>query len=341
MKFNRLGNSGLLVTDLSLGTMVFGEGKDRSTPEDEAERIIHRYLDAGGNHIDTADGYAGGRSEEIVGKAIKRRPRDQIIIASKVYFPVKEGLNDFGLSRHHIVEGINASLRRLDTNYIDLYYMHRWDHLTPIEESLRAFDDLISAGKVRYIGVSNFKAWHVMKSLAVSDAHGWSRFVAGQYQYSLIKRDLEYEFIDLFETEGLGLMPWAPLGGGFLTGKYKKGQQREDVIGGRIATEADRTEDSWGRRNTERNWNIIDTVGEIAKSHGASHSQIALAWLRARPIVTSAIMGVRTMEQLEDNLGAAEISLGKDELDTLSTVSTMPELYPYRFIADMRPRSIN
>jgi aryl-alcohol dehydrogenase-like predicted oxidoreductase len=224
-------------------------------------------------------------------------------------------------------------------DYIDLYYMHRWDQLTPLEESLRAFDDLVQAGKVRYIGVSNFKAWQVMKSLALSDNRGWARFVAGQYQYSLIKRDIEYEFIDLYQSERLGLTPWAPLGGGFLSGKYKRGQRPTQAAEGRIAQEAERTEDAWARRNTERNWNIIEAVGEIAEARGASYSQIALAWLRAQPIVSTIIMGVRTMAQLEDNLGAAEIDLNQEELATLNTASLLPELYPYRFIAEMRPRS--
>ena len=338
MKFNQLGKSGLLVSDISLGTMVFGEERERSTPADEAEKIIHRYLEAGGNHIDTADGYAGGRSEEIVGRAMKGEQRDQVVIASKVYFPVKDGRNDFGLSRHHIVEGVNASLRRLKMDYIDLYYMHRWDHLTPVEESLRAFDDLVRAGKVRYIGVSNFKAWQVMKSVSISDKQGWARFVAGQYQYSLIKRDVDYEFIDLFRSEGIGLMTWAPLGGGFLSGKYKKGEKPTDAHEGRIAGEADRTEDAWARRNTDRNWKIIEAVGEIVKARGASYSQIAIAWLRAQPAVSSVIMGVRTVEQLEDNLGAADIELSDEELGKLNAASKMPELYPYRFIAEMRPR---
>jgi aryl-alcohol dehydrogenase-like predicted oxidoreductase len=341
MKFNRLGNSGLLVSDLSLGTMVFGEGRERSTPPAEAKNIVHHYLEAGGNHIDTADGYAGGRSEEIVGQALKGYPRDQIIIATKVYFPTGTGRNDIGLSRHHIIEAVHASLRRLDIDYIDLYYMHRWDHLTPLEESLRAFDDLVRAGKIRYIGVSNFKAWQVMKGLAISDDRGWARFVAGQYQYSLIKRDIEYEFVDLFRSEGIGLAPWAPLGGGFLSGKYKRGQQPTGAAEGRIALEADRTEDAWARRNTERNWNIVEVVGQIAEARGATYSQIALAWLRAQPTVSTTIVGVHTLEQLKDNLGARDINLTGEELASLDAASVLPELYPYRFIAEMRRRSVD
>lgn len=339
MKFKQLGNSGLLVSDLSLGTMVFGEGRERSTPAADAEKIIHHYFDAGGNHLDTSNGYAGGRSEEIVGQALKGRPRDQVIIATKVYFPTGTGRNDMGLSRHHIMAAVHASLRRLEMDYIDLYYMHRWDHLTPLEESLRAFDDLVRAGKVRYIGVSNFKAWQIMKGLAISEQRGWARFVAGQYQYSLIKREIEYEFIDLFRSEGIGLTPWAPLGGGFLSGKYKRGQRPTEAAEGRIAREPEWTEDAWARRNTERNWNIIEALGQIAEARDATYSQIALAWLRAQPAVATTIVGVRTMEQLKDNLGAGDINLTGEELASLNTASALPELYPYRFIAEARPRS--
>jgi aryl-alcohol dehydrogenase-like predicted oxidoreductase len=328
MKFNLLGNSGLLVSELCLGTMVFGEETERGTPAAQAEQIIHQYLEAGGNHLDTADVYAGGRSEEIVGQAIKGK-RDRLVLATKVHFPKGDGPNERGLSRHHIIEGVHGSLRRLDTDYIDLYYMHCWDPLTPIEESLRAFDDLVTAGKVRYIGVSNFKAWQVMKALGVSGANGWARFVAAQYQYSLIKRDIEYEFIDLCLRERVGLMPWGPLGGGFLSGKYKRGQRPAE---GRIATMADDTEEAWVRRNTDRNWQIVEAVGEIVEARNVSYSQVALAWLRVQPAVTSVIIGVRTMAHLVDNLGALEIELTPDELARLDRASALPELYPYRFL---------
>src|SRR5712692_6120942 len=217
MNYQQLGRSGLLVSSLCLGTMIFGEESERGTPPAEAERMIQLYLDAGGNCLDTADVYAGGRSEEIVGQAIKGK-RDQILVATKVRFASGQGNNDEGLSRHHILHAVHASLRRLQTDYIDLYYMHGWDALTPLEESLRTFDDLVTAGKVRYIGVSNFKAWHVMKALALSDAHGWGRVITGQYQYSLVKRDIEYEFSDLCPNEGISITSWSPLGGGFLSG---------------------------------------------------------------------------------------------------------------------------
>ncbi len=337
MRYNRLGNSGLLVSDLCLGTMIFGEDGTRGTAPHDARHIIHAYLDAGGNHLDTANVYAGGTSEEIVGQAVKGK-RDKVIIATKVRFPMGTDRNEQGLSRHHIIQAVEASLRRLDTDYIDLYYMHGWDPLTPLEESLRAFDALVQAGKVRYTGVSNFKAWQVMKALAVSDANSYARFVAAQYQYSLVKRDIEWEFTDLFLSEGLGMTPWGPLGGGFLSGKYQRGAAPHDADAGRIATAADHHEESWQRRDTPLNWAIIDAVGTIAQQRGATYSQIALAWVRAQPSVSSVILGVRTMAQLEDNLLAADLHLTAEELAALDNASAMPELYPYRMIQDYMQR---
>jgi len=334
MRYNRLGNSGLLVTDLALGTMLFDERQERSTPPDVALKMTQTYLDRGGNHIDTANVYSGGRSEEIVGQAVKGR-RDDVVIATKVRFPTGEGKNNQGLSRAHIIKAAEASLKRLDTDYIDLYYMHAWDPLTPIDESLRAFDDLVTAGKVRYIGVSNFKAWQVMKALGVSDANGWARFVAAQYQYSLIVRDMEHEFDDLLLSEGVGNVPWGPLGGGFLSGKYKRGERPDH---GRISTTPANYAEAWEKRNTERNWNIIDAVGEVAEARGASYAQIALAWLRAQPTVSSVIIGARTMAQFEDNMGAAEITLTAEELAKLDDASTMPDLYPYSMIRNVAMR---
>jgi aryl-alcohol dehydrogenase-like predicted oxidoreductase len=330
MEFKKLGRSGLFVSDITLGTMTFGDDGPKGTSEKEAADIIHRYLDAGGNHLDTANVYNAGRSEEIIGRALQGK-RDDVLIATKVNFPVEEGINNKGLSRHNIIRGVEASLKRLNTDYIDLFYMHAQDALTPIDESLRAFDDLVRAGKVRYIGVSNFKAWRLMKALATSDALHLERFVAAQYQYSLVKRDIEFEFTELFAEEGLGLMPWGPLGGGFLTGKYKKGQ-RPTEADGRIGTHPDHTEEAWDRRNTAQNWDIIDTLGAIAEDRGATYAQIALAWVRAQATVSSVIIGARTMPQLEDNLGAATINLTQEELERLGTVSTPQELYPYRFL---------
>lgn len=335
MRYKQLGNTGLLVSDLALGTMLFGGTDTRDTREGDARQMVARYLDAGGNHIDTANVYTGGRSEEIVGQAISGQ-RDKVILATKVRFPTGEGRNEQGLSRHHITQAVEASLRRLNTDYIDLYYMHGWDPLTPLDESLRAFDDLVQAGKVRYTGVSNFKAWQMMKALATSDARGYVRFVAAQYQYSLVMRDIEYEFADLCASEGVGLVPWGPLGGGFLSGKYRRGEQPES---GRIADSPESYEEAWQRRNTERNWRIIDAVGAIAGARDATYPQIALAWLRAQPTVSSVIIGARTLEQFDDNIKAAEIDLTPDELAQLDAASQPPEMYPYRMIADNMMRA--
>lgn len=332
MKYRKLGRSGLLVSELALGTMIFGEQSERSTPPDEAERIIHRFLDAGGNHIDTANVYANGRSEEIVGRAIKSK-RDQVVLATKVRFPMGNGPNDLGLSRYHIMHSVEESLRRLQVDTIDLLYMHCWDNLTPLEESLRAFDDLVTAGKVRYVGVSNFKAWQLMKALGVSDAHSWSRFIAAQYQYSLVEREIEAEFLDLCQSEDVGIVPWGPLGGGFLSGKYNRGNRPTSSNQGRLGVTPDDYEESWTNRSTERNWEILDIMGDIITSYeGATYSRIALTWLLTRPAVASVIIGVRTMAQLEDNLGTVDLDLPVVEIERLDVASALPEPYPFRFI---------
>ncbi len=328
MKNKLLGNTGLLVSELCLGTMIFGD-QERGADEETSRRMIHHFLDAGGNFIDTADVYVGGLSEEIVGRALKGKRQD-VILATKVRFRVGEGPNDIGLSRLHIMRSIEASLRRLNTDYIDLYYAHGWDQSTPLEETLRAFDDLVSAGKVRYIGVSNFRAWQIMKALAISDANGWARFVVAQMQYSLVVRDIEREFTSLCLEEGVGIIPWSPLGGGFLSGKYRKGEPPPE--GSRIALSEEITEEAWHRRATERNWRIIDAVGEIAEARGKTYAQVALAWLRAQPAVPSIIIGVRTPEQLEDNLGSVDWELSEEELKKLDEVSAIEEGYPYRMI---------
>ncbi len=328
MQYKPLGKSGLLVSNLCLGTMVFGEEGLRGADQKSATRLIHKFLDAGGNHIDTANVYAGGRSEEIVGAAIKER-RDRVILATKVRHATGRDLNDQGLSRYHIVRSVDASLRRLQTDVIDLLIAHAWDPLTPLEETLRAFDDLVASGRVRYIGVSNFKAWQLMKALALCDAHGWSRFVAAQYQYSLVERNIEHEISEVCLHEGLGLTPWGPLGGGFLSGKYRPGEKPQE---GRLAMMPDETEESWLRRSKERNWSILQVVDEVARPHRATSSQVALAWLLHQPAVCSVIIGARTPAQLDDNLAAGQLSLSEEELVRLSQASEPDEPYPYRFL---------
>jgi aryl-alcohol dehydrogenase-like predicted oxidoreductase len=342
MQYRQLGDSGLMVSELGLGTATFGASawgtpgaNEWSTPPEEAVRMVHRFLDAGGNYIDTANMYAKRRAEEIAGEAIRGK-RDHVVLATKVGLPVGTGPNDKGLSRYHIMRSVEASLRRLQTETIDLLYMHCWDPITSLDESLRAFDDLVTAGKVRYIGVSNWKAWHVMKALCLSHARGWSRFVAAQYEYNLITREIEREFTDLCLMEGLGIFPWGPLGAGFLSGKYRRGKRGDEVASGRLTVTRDEAE----LQAPERNWRILDAVREIAEAReGATCAQVALAWLLAQPAVTSVIMGARTMAQLEENLGAADLQLTPDEVARLNEVSALEERNPYRMIRGFNART--
>lgn len=332
MKYRRLGNSGLLVSELALGTMIFGEQSERSTPASEAQKMIDYYLDAGGNHFDLADVYAGGRAEEIVGDTVMR-VREKIVLTTKVRWPTSSGPNDCGLSRYHIQQSLEASLRRLKTETIDVLYMHGWDALTPLEESLRTLNDFVSSGKVRYIAVSNFKAWQIMKALGVSDQNGWVRFIAAQYQYSLVVRDIESEFIDLCEAEGLGIIPWGPLGGGFLTGKYKPGEKPNSASDGRIAVTPDAWEESWARRSTDHNWGIMQVINQVVQAHpGSTPSQVSIAWLLSRPCVASVIIGARTLGQLTDNLKASDLLLSEEEIKQLDDISAVPQAYPYRSV---------
>ena len=300
-----------MVSDLCLGTMVFGEENSRGTDARAATRIIHKFLDAGGNHIDTANVYAGGRSEEIVGAAIKDR-RDRAILATKVRHRTGENLNDQGLSRYHMIRSVEASLRRLQTDVIDLFIAHAWDPLTPLEETLRAFDDLVTSGKVRYIGVSNFKAWQLMKALALSDAHGWARFSAAQYQYSLVERNIEHEISELCLHEGLGLTPWGPLGGGFLSGKYQPGGKPRK---GRLAMMPDETEEILAAAvkrtqlgNPSRLWRRSPerTKRRTPKSRWPGCS------INLRSAQSSSERA--RWPQLDENLAAGELSLSEEEL---------------------------
>lgn len=333
MHYRRLGTSGLLVSELALGTMVFGENSGRGTPEAAALALVDAFLAAGGNHFDLADVYAGGRAEEIVGKALRGR-RSAAIVATKVRWPTGAGPNDAGLSRGHILDAVNASLRRLETDFVDVLYMHGWDALTPIEESLRAFDDLVTTGKARYIGVSNFAAWQAMKAIGVSERHGWVRFVAAQYQYSLVERGIDAEIAGLCRSEGLGLVPWGPLGGGFLSGKYRAGSRPTAELG-RIGGTPDAWEESWAHRDTEVNWSVLAAVEAVAAAHpGATPAQVSLAWLLAQPIVSSIVVGARTVEQLKGNLAAVSLTLTSEEIAILDTVSRPAAPYPARAVND-------
>jgi aryl-alcohol dehydrogenase-like predicted oxidoreductase len=314
-----------MVSELCLGCMTFG----READEEASKGLVARFLEAGGSFIDTADVYSKGISEEITGRAIKG-VRDDVVLATKVFFPMGEGPNDTGLSRKHITQGCEDSLRRLGTDYIDLYQVHCWDSATPLKETLSALTDLVRSGKVRYIGVSNFTGWQLMRSLAVSESHGFERFVCLQPQYSLVERNIEREILPVCLEEGLGVIPWSPLGGGFLSGKYRRGE--EPPRGSRISEAVESMEEYWDRRATERNWATIDVVGRISEETGKSYAQISLNWLLRQEGVTAPIIGARTIEQLEDNLGASGWELDEQQVDELSEAGAPEDVYPYRFI---------
>jgi aryl-alcohol dehydrogenase-like predicted oxidoreductase len=327
MEYGRLGRTGLMVSELCLGCMTFG----RELDEEGSRALVARFLEAGGNFIDTADVYAMGSSEEIVGRAIKG-VRDDVVLATKVRFAMGEGPNDVGLSRKHVISGCEASLRRLGTDYIDLYQVHAWDALTPLEETLSALTDLVRAGKARYIGVSNFTGWQLMKALCVSELKGFERFVCLQPQYSLVERNIEREVLPVCWEEGLGVIPWSPLGGGFISGKYRRGEGPPQ--GSRIAEAEESMEEHWERRSTERNWRTLDVVGEISSETGKSYAQVSLNWLLRQAEVTAPIIGARRIEQLEDNLGASGWRLSEEQVRRLSEASAIEDIYPYRMIQE-------
>lgn len=325
MEYRQLGRSGLRVSALTLGTMTFGGrggfAKTGATDLEGARRHIDMALDAGVNLIDTADVYSEGLSEELVGQAIAGR-RDQVLLATKARMPMGTGPNDAGLSRHYLIRACEASLRRLGTDYIDLYQVHEWDGQTPLEETLETLDTLVRSGKVRYVGCSNYAGWQLLKALGVADHHHYQRFVSQQIYYSLQSRDAEYELIPAALDQNVGILVWSPLAGGLLTGKYRRDQSAPE--GRHLA--------GWGEppvRNEEQLYDTIEILVEIAEARGASPAQVALAWLLSRPGITGVVIGARTDEQLVDNLRAAEVRLTDAEQARLSTVSAPPLLYPY------------
>lgn len=325
MNFKLLGKSGLAVSELCLGTMTFGN----TTSEEDSIEMIDRFVDRGGNFLDTADVYVSGRSEEIVGKAIKNK-RSDIVLATKVRMTTSSNINGVGLSRKHIMDGVEASLKRLQTDYIDLYQVHVWDHATPIEETLRTLDDLVTSGKVRYIGCSNFFAWQLMKSLAYSDASRYVRFVSIQPQYSLVSRQMDREMLSLCLEEKVGIIPWAPIGGGFLTGRYTREEPKEGRLTSKVG------ESAWTLRSNDKNFEILDALLEAAKELDKSPSQVALRWLIQREGITSPIFGASKLEQFEDNIGAIGWEMPSEVWNRLEQISALPEDYPNRFIEKFR-----
>jgi aryl-alcohol dehydrogenase (NADP+) len=327
LNHRNLGRSGTSVSDLALGTMTFGH----EASEEASHGILDAYVSAGGNFIDTADVYTHGVSEEIVGRWLAAHPTeaDQLVIATKGRFPMGDGPNDLGLSRRHLSRALDASLSRLGVETIDLYQMHAWDALTPIEETLRFLNDAITAGKILYYGFSNFTGWQLTKAVHVARAHGWAEPVTLQPQYNLIVRGIEHEIVPAALDAGVGLLPWSPLGGGWLTGKYRRDEAPSGAT--RLGEDPERGMESWRARNDDpRTWRILDVVQEIAGVHEASASQVALAWLLTRPAVTSVILGVRTLQQLNDNLGASGLELTEAQVAALDEASApRVEDYPY------------
>lgn len=327
MEYRMLGSSGAVVSTLALGTMTFGT----ETDEDGAHAQLDRYLDAGGNLIDTADVYSAGVSEQIIGRWLGSRTgaRDKIVLATKGRFAMGRGPNDLGLSRRHLGAALDASLRRLGVDAIDLYQVHAYDPLTPLDETLRFLDDAVRAGKVLYVGLSNFTGWQLQKAVDIAEFRGLSRPVTLQPQYNMLVREIEWEIVPAAQSAGLGLLPWSPLGGGWLTGKYAREERPAGAT--RLGENPDRGVEAYDRRSrVERTWDVVDAVRAVSAERAVSMAQIALAWLADRPAVTSVILGARTVEQLDDNLGAAELHLDAGQTERLDAASDPAAAdYPY------------
>jgi aryl-alcohol dehydrogenase-like predicted oxidoreductase len=328
MRYRKFGRTGLFVSELCLGTMTFGGGdgvygKIGNLKQAEADRLVGRSLEAGINFIDTADVYSDGLSEIITGQALKnlRVPRENVVVATKVFGETgTKSVNSRGLSRYHIMEGVKASLTRLQLEHIDLYQVHGFDPATPIEETVRALDNLVQHGHVRYIGVSNWAAWQIMKALGISERLGFARFESLQAYYTIAGRDLERELIPLLQSESVGLLVWSPLAGGLLSGKYSRDGKAEE--GSR------RTSFDFPPVNVERAYDSLEVMRNIAKSKSVTVAQIAIAWLLHQPAVTSVIIGAKRIEQLNDNIASTTVRLSADELALLDKASTLPSEYP-------------
>jgi len=328
MEQRPLGRSGAAVSTLTLGTMTFG----RETDEQGSHAQLDRFLEAGGTLIDTADVYGGGASEEIIGRWLaKTSPenRDRVVLATKGRFPMGDGPNDVGLSHRHLTRALDDSLRRLGVERVDLYQCHAFDPWTPMEETLRFFDDAMRAGKVHYPGLSNFTGWQLQRFVDLAERLGVPQPVTLQPQYNLLVREIEWEIVPAAQANGLGLLPWSPLGGGWLTGKYTRDERPSGAT--RLGENPERGVEAYGRRSTQqRTWDVVDAVRAVADERGASMAQVALAWLVHQPAVTSVILGARTLEQLEDNLGAADLKLEQEDLARLDAASDPGAAdYPY------------
>lgn len=327
MQYETLGNTGLLVSKLCMGCMTFSGGAGfwkaiGNVDQAGADGLIKACVDAGINFFDTADVYSEGESEKILGQSFKNLniARKDVVIATKVFGRVGPGRNDVGASRGHIMDAVDASLRRLQTDHIDLYQIHGNDSITPIEETLRALDTLVAHGKVRYLGVSNWQAWKIAKALGISKFKNLARFETLQAYYSIAGRDLEREIVPLLETEKTGLLVWSPLAGGLLSGKFSRENQKP--------ANSRRSEFDFPVVDKERAWKILDAMAPMAKAHNCSPARISLAWLLSKPVVTSVIIGAKRLDQLEDNLAAVDLELSADEIKQLDQVSELPPEYP-------------
>jgi aryl-alcohol dehydrogenase-like predicted oxidoreductase len=329
MKQRNMGKTGLQVSELCLGAMTFG----RESSEEVSNQMLNRFLEVGGNFIDTADAYSQGLSEEILGRWLKTKSRHDLVIATKVRWGVSDGPNNSGLSRKHILNAVEGSLRRLGTDYIDLYQVHMWHPTTPLEETLSTLNTLVESGKVRYIGVSNFSGWQLQKAIDISRQMGWEPFTCLQPLYNLLDRDVEWELVPVCKNEGLGVIPWSPLRGGWLAGRYKRGMTAP-IEGTRVKTAEDMGwTESWAAYNNERTWTIIDALFAVAEEVGKTPAQVALNWLLCQPAVTAPIIGARNMQQFEDNLGAVDWSLTPKQVTRLNDASKMTLPYPYNYLS--------
>jgi aryl-alcohol dehydrogenase-like predicted oxidoreductase len=328
MNYRYLGKTGLKVSELCLGAMTFG----RETPEDISYQMLDRFVEAGGNFIDTADVYSTGLSELILGRWLKDKRRKDLIVATKVRGKMGDGPNEVGLSRKHILDGVEASLKRLGTDYIDLYQVHLWDRGTPLEETLGTLETLVQSGRVRYIGASNYSGWQLQKAIEISRQMGWEPFVCLQALYNLLDRDSEWELLEICQNEGLGFICWSPLRGGWLSGKYRRDMEGPPE-GTRVeAAEEHGWSESWSAYNTEHTWNLLDELFAIAEELEKSPAQVSLNWLLQRPGVTGPIIGASKMSHLEDNLGAAGWALSEEHMARLNKVSEVDAPYPYWMI---------
>ncbi|CAA9566982.1 MAG: Putative oxidoreductase [uncultured Thermomicrobiales bacterium] len=334
MEYRYLGKTGLKVSALCLGTMTFAREADEAT----SHAILDRFVAAGGNFIDTANVYGRGASEEVVGRWLQGKARDAYVVATKVRFPMGDGPNEVGLGRKQIRTAVTASLQRLKTDYIDLYQTHCWDPVTPLEETLSTLNDLVREGLVRYIGASNHTGWQLQRAIDTSRRNGWEPYTCLQPQYSLLCRQTEWELLPLCRDEGIGVIPWSPLRGGWLTGKYHRGMA-EPPIGTRVGDQEDGT--SWKANNNDYTFAVIDALLAVAKEVGRSPSQVGLRWVLEGSAITAPIIGVRTIEQLNDNLGAVEFALTAVQRQRLDEASALVLPYPYDFIASMAQRDFD